>query len=295
MTEEQTQAVSETTAEPVIENTGEPSEVDTASSASTDEDRFAEEILGYAPETQEVKEETEETEETKKESEETKEEPEQNKEATLEEKAKEVLEKNLGTEKKPSGLDKRIATLYLNNQLLRGEETAYTFEQVLEEVKNHPAEEKTETLKRLLGERKELRGQEDDGQMSQEDAEAIIDAEAEKRFESLQREIVEKDWHEDLVKTVESHPELDEKSKQFDPELTLMVEGMVRSGKKASEALAYIQSVQEKIKVRALKEAEKDRQKDLSGSVNATAPSGLTKEAPKDDADKFVAEIMGNL
>lgn len=289
-------AADEQVAEEVSDNTSAPSEP-AESSTLSDEDKFAEEILG-TPEAEPEKEKEEVKEETPEIQTEVQEKVE---EAPVQEEVKEEEPKELKTPEgifkptEPTGLDKRIAKLYLNNLILQGEDHQYTLEQVIEEVKKHPFEEKKATLHNLLSKNKQLKGQEDDGILTQEDNDALIDAEAERRFQKMQRDIQEKEWNEDLVKTVETHPELDDKSKKFDKELSDLVESRVRQGMKASEAYQAVVAEKEKLKQYALKEIERERQKELSGTISANAPQAGKDSKPKDAADKFVEEILGDI
>lgn len=281
-----------------------PIEATPAPSALSDDDRFVEESLGDFSETP-----AEQAEETKEEQ------PQEPKPETVaepepapgktdetpksEEPEEKVVEpkeepKPIFTPTEPTRLDKRIAKVYFDNLVLAGEKTDdIDVTKVMEEVAKYPHHEKTTALKRLLSEHKKLRGQEDDGRLSEEDNEAIMDAEVERRLRVHQQEIAQREWQEDLIKTVESHPELDERTKQYDPILGKAVERLVEKGMKASEALAFINQSTESVLKREKEEREKQRQKELSGSVTANNPQGTVPEKPKDPSDAYADDILG--
>lgn len=296
MTEVKTPVADEKATDEVIVKASEPSE-EIESSPTEDENSFAEEILGI-PEVEPTPEKVEEKEEEpekeiepqKEEQEKVESEPEKPEEKQEE---KEVKQPEIFTPTEATGLDKRIAKLYLNNQLLNGADPDYTLEQVIDEVKKHPFEEKKSTLHRLLSESKQLKGQEDDGRLTQEDVEALADAEADRRVNAMLREREEKAWQQDLIETVEAHPELDERSKKFDKNFSALIEARVQNGMKASDAYNSVIAEKEAIKQIAQKEIERERQKDLSGTMSANAPQEGTDDKKKSKADKFAEEILG--
>lgn len=210
----------------------------------------------------------------------------------------------------PSRLDRRIAKLYLSNKLLQGEEGDLPDpEQVALEIRNYPLEEKTKALHKLLAQQKALRsggsseqseqsGQDDDFvDLSQEDHDALIEAEADRKFAEMQGEIKDHEWQEDLVKTVDEHPELDERKKEYDSKLASAVEKLVfpngpegPRGMKTSEAYKLVIDSISAVREENKKESEIEKQQALSGAVNAS----IGHVDPKTLTWEELAEIQQN-
>jgi hypothetical protein len=174
---------------------------------------------------------------------------------------------------KPSKLDRRIAKVYLSNLLLKGHEGEVPdTEEVVQAIKDYPLAEKTKALQNLLSEQNSLRGRRNDGavDLSEEDHQAIVEAEVENRLQQMQGEIQEREWKDDLVKTVEAHPELNERKNEYNPKIATAVEKLAMKGMKVSEALALVTESISTAKADDKKKAEIEKQKLLGGAVSAS-------------------------
>lgn len=191
----------------------------------------------------------------------------------------------------PSRLDRRIAKLYNEVSLLNGEDS-YETQAIIDQIKNFSKEDKKQALNNLLAQKSQLRGQ-DSYQMAEEDTEALIEAEAEERLQQMQAEVYRREWDDDLVKTFEAHPELDEKHKDFNPSFTQAVEKLASSGMKVSEAYNFVKESIDNAVKEAKSQAMKDKQKALSGTVNISPQVG---EAPqqKSKEDQIIDEMIGD-
>ncbi len=180
----------------------------------------------------------------------------------------------------PGRLEKRIAKIYINNQLLQGEEDVPDLNEVARMISGNSIKEKKEALHRLLAQNKVLRrGERDDEgnlddaettELSPEDHEALIEAEAEQRLQEMQSDIDERDFQDDLVKTVESHPELDENSKEYNQKIGDAVEKLVLKGMKCSDAYDLVTDSINKITKEEEDNQEIDKQEALSGSIGSS-------------------------
>ena len=178
---------------------------------------------------------------------------------------------------KESRIDRRLAAKYIENQLLQGVTDVPSVEAVIAEIRGVSLDQKKEALKNQLYTNKVLRnGGVDDGRdpvLTDEDREALIDAEVEQRLQGIQEEVRQREWNEDLVRTVDAHPELKTKSK-----LTDSVERLVDRGMKASEAYDFVMGTINEAKAEAekatKKAAEIKKQKALSGAVSTGSALG---------------------
>lgn len=189
----------------------------------------------------------------------------------------------------PSDIDKRIAKLYQETQVLQGKD-APEMEAIIESIKTGSFQEKRDALNRLLHERKVLRGGQNDGvvEMSAEDREALIDAQAEEKFQAMQGEIKQREFDEDLLKTMDEHPELKDDSKEFNPTLTQAVEQLVLRGMKTSEAYNLVTHSIALAQGETTKNEEVRKQAALSGAVSASNDSTNTgKEMSWTEFDKL--------
>lgn len=174
-----------------------------------------------------------------------------------------------------SGLDKRIAKIYSEVLLLQGKDAPDQAE-VFAALKGLPTEERKAMLSKVLADRAILRGGRADAkvELSEEDTEALIEARVEEELEAMQEEIAAREWDEDLVKTVEAHPELNENEQAFNPQLAKAVENLAQRGMKVSEALNLLTSTKASIQGdeerEARKRSELKKQRALSGAVTAT-------------------------
>ncbi len=198
--------------------------------------------------------------------------------------------------REPSSIDKRIAKLYQETQILQGVE-ATPIEEVLAQIATGSLAEKQAALHRLLTARKSLRGEPDDGKpvvMSQEDQDALVEAKAEEMLKASQGEIEQRDMDMDLVATVDAHPELNEASKEFDPKIAAAVTklanidpetGHVR-GMKVSEAYALVTESVASATADLKKAEEKRKQKALSGVVTNGGAFGEGESEMTADEEK---------
>ena len=281
-----------------VQPSAEPKVVDVATPAKEEEiiDEKVKEILGDIPT---VEEKTEK--------------PEEKPVATPPEKSGEVLEKKIEepvVEKQPeapqvpqpSKLERRIAKLYQEVLILKGNDGDIDPEQILAEIKKYSLADKTKALRNLISERYTLRGGKADDvvDLSEEDHQAIVDAEVENRLQGMQAEIQEREWKDDLVKSVEAHPELDERRNEYNPKIAVAVEKLAQKGMKVSEAYQLVTESISSAQADEKKEAEIKKQKALSGAVSATHDNvepkgGLTWEdmarIQVEDPDRYMKII----
>jgi len=223
---------------------------------------------------------TEEKPEEKKEEEAPKEEPKKpDQEKPEEEKAPE-LPKVPPLEPKPTRLDRRLASRFIRNLHLAGEEKIPTEEEVLADLKKYSKEEKIQALHFHLRKEKELRGEKPTDELEEDDKAAIQEADREAiRQEVLQEEHV-KGVVKDFVEFVNGHPELDETKKEFNPLLAQAVEKLTfpfgPDGPMAmpiSEAFETVTAQIAAVKEEQAKEEKKAKDKSLSGVLSGTGES----------------------
>lgn len=285
MTEENTQDASVQATNDQVENSADDSQ---SKNADAEIDSQVDEMLsGFTPSSDE--EGTEGGDDAAKEGGEVSEKPEDQKDESGKQEVSQNSDESEGqgqgqeqnSAPQPGRLDRRIAKLYLQNRLMQGagDEELPDLDQVALEIQRYPVDKKKEALNNLLSQNKALRtGEEGDPNspvdLSQEDYEAVVEAEAERRFAEMQSEIYEREWKDDLVETVDAHPELNESKKEYDPRVSQAVENFVRRGMKASEAYQLvtdsIATAQGKAAKEALANAEMDKQAALSGAVGAS-------------------------
>ena len=103
---------------------------------------------------------------------------------------------------KESRIDRRLAAKYIENQLLQGVTDVPSVEAVIAEIRGVSLDQKKEALKNQLYTNKVLRnGGVDDGRdpvLTDEDREALIDAEVEQRLQGIREEVRQREWNEDL-------------------------------------------------------------------------------------------------
>lgn len=267
------------------------------------EDSFVEESMGISPEvkTEEITEEepvveTPEPEAPEVAPEEKKEEApakpvveEEKKEETPE--APKAPEVKVEQEVKTSRLDKRLAEKYTENLVLKGGEVP-PMELIEAELATMNLEEKKNALRNLLDENRSIRGQKPEP-LSHEDEEAIIEAEVERRYQKEQEIIRENEFQTDLVKTLSEHPELDSRTKSYNPSIEKAVAQIVQSGVFASEAYKIVQEAVSTAKEDARKAKEIESQKSMAGAVIAPPVSEPTNKQPETDEDKFIQDALG--
>lgn len=191
-----------------------------------------------------------------------------------------AMSHNTQDQPRTSRLDRRLANLYIQNQSLQGNDNLPETEAILNALNQMDYDEKQQALKKLLKSNRALRsGGEDDQssdpnddflELSEEDHEALIEAEAERRMQEMQGEVAKREWNEDLVQTVEAHPELNEETKEYDSTVAEAVANFIGKGMKASEAYKVVMDSIKKVHEEARKSTEKRKQKALSGVVSAS-------------------------
>lgn len=193
--------------------------------------------------------------------------------------------------KEPSRLDRRIQQKYVENLALKGIE-APEAEEMIRELASLSVDEKKNALKNLLDENRTIRGQKPEP-LSNEDEEAIIEAEVERRYQEEKQKVFEHDFQEDLVATLSAHPELDNRTDKFNPKLEKAVAQIVQSGMLASAAYAIVKEAVETAKEDARKVNEIAAQQSMSGAVVAPPVSEAIVTHPETDEDKFLADALG--
>lgn len=181
-----------------------------------------------------------------------------------------------------SRLDKRVATLYLQNLLLSGEKTVPTLEEVVEDLKRYPMEQKIEALHFHRLRQKELKGLRPTGreELEPEDSEAIRDAEREAIRQEVLAEEHERKVKQSFVGFIDAHPELDETKKEYQPTIARAVETLWRGGMPIEEALETVTSQIAAVRESAEKAEKKEKQKALSGAVSASGDANPSTGGP---------------
>ena len=209
------------------------------------------------------------------------------KEETPELKAPEVK----AEEVKVSRLDRRLAEKYAENLVLKGADIPSS-EQIEAELASMNLEEKKNALRNLLDENRSIRGQKPEA-LSHEDEEAIIEAEVDRRYQVEQQAEFEKTFQDDLVATLTAHPELDSRTKSYNPKIEKAVHQIVQSGVLASEAYAIVSEAIQTAKEDHRKANEIAAQQSMSGAVIAPPVSEAVEVKRETDEDKFLADALG--
>jgi hypothetical protein len=194
-------------------------------------------------------------------------------------------------EVKISRLDRRLAEKYAENLVLKGAEIPSS-EQIESELASMNLEEKKNALRNLLDENRTIRGQKPEA-LSQEDEEAIIEAEVDRRYQIEQQAEFEKTFQDDLVATLSAHPELDSRTKSFNPKIEKAVHQIVQSGVLASEAYAIVSEAIQTAKEDQRKANEIAAQQSMSGAVIAPPVSEPINKDPETDEEKFLQDALG--
>ena len=178
-------------------------------------------------------------------------------------------------EPQASRLDKRVATLYIQNLLLSGEKDVPSVDDVISDLRKYPMDKKIEALHYHRTRQKELKGIKPDGQdeLDAEDRDALHDAERESIREEIRAEENEKHVKKSFVDFLSAHPELDETGKEYQPTLARAVETLWRGGMPIHEAFATVTEQIAAVKEAHEKAEEKSKQAALSGVVSASTVS----------------------
>jgi len=185
-------------------------------------------------------------------------------------------------EPQASKLDKRVATLYLQNLVLSGEKNAPSVDEVIADLRRYPMDQKIEALHFHRLRVKELRGIRPNGkdELDDEDREALHDAEREEIRNEVYAEENEKQVKKSFVEFLTSHPELDESAKEYNPTLARAVETLWRRGMPINEAYETVTEQISAAKEAIEKAGEKSKQAALSGAVSASTDSKPNREGP---------------
>jgi len=268
-------------AEPVVE----ASEVRTES-----EDSFVDEMVGEVPNIEETKEAEEEIVPESKTPEPV---AEPREEASPAEPAEIPVEvpKKAEEPQRISRMDRRLAQKYRENLVLKGEESP-SDEAIEAELRGMNIDEKKIALRNIIGEIGSLRGQRVDT-LAPEDEEAMIEAEVEKRMAVQQREVFEREFQDDLVKTLTNHPLLDNRTASYNPKIEAAVNQIVQSGVLPSEAFKIVNDAIETSREESRKNTEIDKQRSMSGAVLAPSNQDVITKEPETDEERFLRDALG--
>jgi hypothetical protein len=178
-------------------------------------------------------------------------------------------------EPRPSRLDRRIATVYIQNLLLSGEQDVPPIDELVQDLVKYPFEDKQRALHMHLARQRQLKGIRSTGQdeLGEEDRDALLDAEVERRLEEKRVEEHETRVRSHFVGFINGHPELDETKKEFNPMLARAVETLWRGGMPIDKAYETVTGQIEAVKAEQEKSAAKEKQAALSGAVSASNDS----------------------
>lgn len=195
-------------------------------------------------------------------------------------------------EAKPTRLDRRLASRYIRVCHLMGQEKIPTEEEVMADLKNHSKEEKIAALQFHLRKEKQLRGEKLSGDdLDEDDKEAIKDAEREQIRQEILQEEHEKQYAVNFVQFVDTHPELNEEKKEYNPRLAKAVETLFKGGMPIDEAFETVTEQIQAVKEDRIAQEKKDKDAALSGVLSGTGhvpPQG--KELGWDDVNKIAQE-----
>lgn len=194
-------------------------------------------------------------------------------------------------EPKVSRIDRRLAQKYREHISLKGEESV-SDESIEAELRTMSIDEKKVALRNILSEIGALRGTKVDT-LAPEDEEAMIEAEVEKRMAIQQREVYEREFQDDLVKTLANHSELDNRTSNYNPKIETAVSKIVESGVLPSEAFKIVSEAVESAKEATRKATELDKQKAMSGAVLAPSNQDVINKEPETDEERFLRDALG--
>lgn len=193
---------------------------------------------------------------------------------------------------KPSRLDKRLVQHYVRNLHLSGEKNIPSEEQLFAELQDYSQEEKIEAMHRHRLKGKELAGESpSDDELEEEDLEAIEDAKREEIRQEVYAEQEQRMQEQNFIDFMESHPELTEESKDYDPNLAEAVETLWENGMSIDKAYKTVTDKIEAVKQAQLKEQQKEKNSALSGALSGTGKtSSDTGKLTWEDAEKIQEE-----
>lgn len=188
----------------------------------------------------------------------------------------------------PSRLDRRLASKYIHNLHLAGEEEIPTEEEVIAQLANVSKQDKIDALHFHMKKAKELTGDSTKVVLEEEDREAILDAEREEIRREVLTEQEEVKKIEKSVEFLEDHPELIEGNKEYNPKLARAVEALWEKGMSIPEAFETVNDQIQAVKEAQAKAEKKETDSALSGILSGTGqvPTN-TDELTWEDVDKI--------
>lgn len=217
--------------------------------------------------------------------------------AVVEEKKEETLdapqapEVRVEPEAKVSRLDRRLAEKYAENLVLKGSSIPSS-ESIEAELASMNLEEKKTALRNLLDENRSIRGQKPEP-LSQEDEEAIIEAEVDRRYQEEQQAERERMFQSDLESTLKAHPELDSRTASYNQKLEKALIPMIQTGMLVSEAYAIVTDAIKTATEEHRKAKEIAAQQSMSGAVIAPPVSEVINKEPETEEEKFLQDALG--
>jgi len=197
------------------------------------------------------------------------------------------------TETKPSGLDRRLAKVWIEHQMLLGTDADElpSIDALAAEMHKYSIKERKDAMHFHRLEVKKLRGQSGNA-LDQEDLAAIREAEREEVRQEVLAEINEKRERDDFVAFIGDHPELDEESKEYDQTLSSAVETLWRNGMPIRQAFATVTESIEKTRGDAKREEARRKQRSLSGVASSSGDGGSdsSEDLTYEDMAKLQAE-----
>lgn len=183
-------------------------------------------------------------------------------------------------EPQASRLDKRVATLYVQNLLLSGEKEVPSVDELIEELRGVPMEQKIDALHHHRLRQKELKGLKPTGReaLDPEDSEAIRDAERESIRDEIRAEEHERQYMRSFIDFLQEHPELDEsKKEQYQPNIAFAVQSLINGGMTIQQAYKTVKTALDSVKETAQKTEQSEKQRAFSGSVSASGDGSPAK------------------
>lgn len=184
-------------------------------------------------------------------------------------------------EAKPTRLDRRLASLYIRNLHLMGEEKIPTEEEIIADLSGYSKDDKVQAMHFHRLKNKELIGEKPTGDdFDEEDKAAIQDAERESIRQEILSEEYEKGVKKGFVQFIDEHPELlPEKedangaktpNENYDPALAQAVETLFKGGMRIDEAYKTVTAEIQRVKDAQVAAEEKKKNAALSGVLSGS-------------------------
>jgi hypothetical protein len=194
-------------------------------------------------------------------------------------------------ETKPTRLDRRLASLYIRNLHLMGEEPENipTEEEIIADLKKYSKDEKVQAMHSHRLKNKELLGERPTGDdFDEEDKAAIQDAERESIRQDILAEEYDKGLKKGFVKFIDEHPELlDVKTddngvktpnEKYDPALAQAVETLFRGGMRIDEAYKTVTKEIQRVKDAQAAAEEKKKNSALAGVLSGSGQAPINEK-----------------